>query len=95
VFHCRLSAPLPHVPPPRSAMKEIDHDLIDEAVLALLFLGRHDVYRAWKSFDWTAMERLHAKGLISNPIGKAKSVVFSEQGLRQPEALFHKLVGKR
>ena len=79
----------------RSAMKEPDPDLIDEAVLALLFLGSHDVYRAWKSFDWTAMERLHAKGLISNPVGKAKSVVFSEQGLRQSEALFRKLFRKR
>jgi hypothetical protein len=76
-------------------MKEIDPDRIDEVVLALLFLGRHDGYRAWKSFDWTAMERLHAKGFISNPIGKAKSVVFSEQGLRQSEALFHKLFRKR
>ena len=26
------------------------------------------------------MERLHKKGLISNPIGKAKTVAFSEDG---------------
>jgi hypothetical protein len=78
-----------------SAMEEIDLDRIDEVVLALLFLGCHDGQRAWKSFDWTAMERLHAKGLISNPVGKAKSVAFSEQGLRQSEALFHKLFRKR
>jgi hypothetical protein len=76
-------------------MKEIDPDRIDEAVLALLFLGRHDGYRTWKSFDWAAMDRLHAKGLISNPVGKTKSVVFSEQGLRQSEALFHQLFRKR
>ena len=75
-------------------MNEIDHDRIDEAVLALLFLGRHDGFRTWKSFDWGAMERLHAKGFISNPIGKAKSVVFTEEGLQQSEALFHKLFGK-
>ena len=72
-------------------MSKIDPDRIDEAVLALLYLGRHDEFRTWKSFDWAAMERLHAKGFISNPIGKAKSVVFSEEGLRQSEALFHKL----
>ena len=70
---------------------EIDRDRIDEAILALLFLGRHDDIRAWKSFDWAAMERLHTKGLISDPVGKAKSVVFTDEGLRQSEALFQKL----
>lgn len=56
----------------------MDEEKIDEAVLALLFLGMHDGFRTWKSFDWDAMERLHEKGLISNPVGKAKSVEFSE-----------------
>ena len=46
---------------------EIDTDRIDEAVLALLYLGLHDRYRAWKGFDWDAMDRLHDKGLISDP----------------------------
>ena len=70
---------------------DIDRDRIDEAILALLFLGRHDEIRAWKSFDWAAMERLHIKGMISDPVGKAKSVVFTDEGLRQSEALFRKL----
>jgi hypothetical protein len=70
---------------------DIDQDRIDEAVLALLFLGRHDGDRAWKSFDWASMERLHTKGLISNPIGKAKSIVFTDEGMRLSEALFRKL----
>ena len=70
---------------------DIDRDRIDEAILALLLLGRHDGVRIWKSFDWAAMERLHAKGLISDPVGKAKSVVFTDEGLRQSEALFRKL----
>jgi hypothetical protein len=75
---------------------EIDRDRIDEAVLALLFLGRHDDgARTWKSFDWAAMERLHAKGLISDPVGKTKSVVFTEQGLLRSEVLFRKLFEKR
>src|SRR5258705_6045310 len=63
----------------------------DEVILALLFLGRHDGMRTWKSFDWGAMERLHTKGLISDPVGKAKSVVFTDEGLRQSEASFRKL----
>ena len=70
---------------------DIDRDHIDDAVLALLFLGRHDGMRTWKSFDWAAMERLNTKGLISDPVGKAKSVVFTDEGLRQSEASFRKL----
>jgi hypothetical protein len=70
---------------------DIDRDHIDEAVLALLFLARHDGMRTWKSLDWAAMERLYTKGLISDPVGNAKSVVFSDEGLRQSEALFRKL----
>ena len=68
-----------------------DTDKIDDAVLALLYLNLHDGHRTWKSFDWDAMDRLHAKGYISNPVGKAKSVVFSEEGLKQSELLFKKL----
>ena len=69
---------------------------VAEAVLALLFLGIHErcpegTARTWKSFDWDTMDRLHEKGLISNPVGKAKSVVFSEEGLRQSEAAFQRL----
>ena len=74
---------------------DIDQDRIDEAVLALLFLGRHDGMRTWKSFDWAAMERLHAKGLISDPVGKAKSVVLTDDGLRQSEASLRKLFASR
>jgi hypothetical protein len=73
----------------------IDTDRIDDAVLALLYLGRHDEWRTWKSFDWDAMDRLHEKGLISDPVGRTKSVVFSEEGLRRSEALFWELSGRR
>ena len=40
----------------------INTDRIDDCVLALLLLGRHDGQRVWKSFDSAAMERLHEKG---------------------------------
>ena len=65
-----------------------DNDRIDDAVLALLYLGLHDEYRAWKGFDWEAMNRLHEKGMIDNPRGKTKSVVFSEEGRRRSKELF-------
>lgn len=70
---------------------DIDTKKIDDAVLALLFLGRHDHVRAWNSFDWAAMDRLHSKGLISDPVGKAKSVTFTENGLRKSELLLTKM----
>ena len=66
----------------------LDTDRIDDAVLALLYLGLHERFRAWKGFDWDAMDRLHRKGMISDPVGKAKSVVFTEEGLRRSQELF-------
>lgn len=73
---------------------ELNTDRIDEAVLALLHLGLHDDGRAWKSFDWDAMGRLHEKGYITDPVGKAKSVAFTEQGLRESERLLIALFGE-
>ena len=69
----------------------LDVDRIDETVLALLHLGLHDGTRAWKSFDWDTLARLHEKGYISNPVGQAKSVVFTQDGLRESERLLHRL----
>jgi hypothetical protein len=66
----------------------VDTDKIDEAVLALLFLTLHDGWRAWKGFDWDALDRLHEKGMIADPANKAKSVVFTEEGLKRAEELF-------
>ena len=70
---------------------DIDENRIDDAVLALLLLGLHDGRRAWKSFDWDALDRLHAKGLISDPVGKAKSVMFTDAGLERARALFQEI----
>jgi hypothetical protein len=73
---------------------EIDEDKIDQAVLALLQLTLHDGERAWKFHDWGATNRLFKKGLIHNPVGKAKSVVLTEEGLRESERLFNEMFGK-
>ncbi|MBS1191541.1 MAG: hypothetical protein H6R10_3333 [Rhodocyclaceae bacterium] len=70
---------------------KLNADRIDEAVLALLHLGLHDGTRAWKSFDWDAMTRLHEKGYITDPVGRAKSVMFTEAGLRESERLLKAL----
>ena len=74
---------------------EYDEDKVDECTLALLYLVTHDRQegcgaRAWKGFDWDTMNRLHEKGMISNPISKAKSVAMSEEGFKKAEDLFKK-----
>ncbi len=72
---------------------EYNRDKVDELVLALLFLTTHDDppgKRAWKGHDWDAMDRLHEKGYISDPKGRAKSVVLTEEGVRRSRELFEK-----
>jgi hypothetical protein len=73
----------------------IDEQKIDEVVLALLYLTLHEERRAWKSFDWNSMNRLHEKGFIGDPIGKTKSVVLTERGLAEAERLFKALFTKK
>ncbi len=69
----------------------VDTEKVDRAVLALLLLGLHDGIRAWKGFDWESMHRLHEKGFISDPRGKTKSVVFTEDGLLEARRLLEEL----
>lgn len=73
---------------------DYDPEKIDAAVLALAYLTLHDETRVWKSFDWDALSRLHDKGLISNPVNKAKSVVLTPEGLREAERLCRTLFGR-
>jgi hypothetical protein len=72
---------------------KLDEAKIDRAVLALLYLGLHDGDRAWKGFDWDAMSRLHEKGYITDPVGKAKSVAFTDEGLIEARKLLEDLFG--
>ena len=74
---------------------ELNQNKIDDAVLALLYLGLHDGVRAWKGFDWDAMNRLHESGFISDPRSEAKSVVFTEDGIDRAARLLEVQFGKR
>jgi Domain of unknown function (DUF6429) len=72
---------------------EYDEDKIDDFTLALLYLVTHEREegcgaRVWKGFDWETLNRLHDKGYISNPVGKAKSVAMTEEGFLKAKALF-------
>lgn len=77
---------------------EYNKEKVDEMVLALLFLTTFDEgqygARAWKGYDWDTLDRLHAKGYISDPKSKAKSVVLTEEGVRRSRELFAKHFGK-
>jgi hypothetical protein len=75
---------------------EINEEKIDEVILALLYLNFHDdqgAVRAWKSFDWDAMDRLHKKRYISDPKSKVKSVLVTEEGQKAAKELFEKYFG--
>ena len=65
---------------------EFDKDKVDEMTLALLYLVMWDEKigsSAWKGFDWETMNRLHEEGYISNPVGKAKSVSVTPEGMEK------------
>ena len=75
----------------------IDWAKVDEVTLALLSLTsfqEHGVTRAWKGHDFEVMNRLHAKGWIENPVGQAKSVMLTEAGIQQSQALLERHFGK-
>ena len=73
-----------------------DESKVDDMVLALLHLTTskdHGIDRAWKGFDWDALDRLHERGMISDPRSKAKSVVLTEEGARRSRELFDRHFG--
>jgi hypothetical protein len=77
---------------------DIDEEKLEQTVLALLYLNTIDDKlgkRAWKGFPWTLMDRLHAKGHISDPATKSKSIVLSEEGSKLSKELFEKLFARK
>jgi hypothetical protein len=72
----------------------IDQEKVQQAVLALLsftsFTDKSGL-RTWKGHDLEVMNSLHEKGYISNPVSKANSVAFTEEGAKLSRELFEKL----
>jgi hypothetical protein len=60
----------------------------------LLHLRLHDGVRAWKGHDWEVLGRLHRDGMIFDPVGKAKSVMLTDEGLKRSEQIFKALFGR-
>ena len=77
---------------------EYDQDKVDEMVLALLSLTMFEEdrngARTWKGHDWVAMDRLHAKGYVSDHKRKANSVVATVKGVPRSRELFEKHFGE-
>jgi hypothetical protein len=73
----------------------IDEEKIDEAVLALLYLTLGEDRRAWKGFDFGAMNRLHEKGFITDPVNKNKSVLLTDNGIAESKRLFELFFTKK
>jgi len=73
----------------------LDTDKIDDVALASPALTLHDGYRAWKGFDWGVLERLHRKGMIDNPVNRAKSVSFTADGLERAKALLEEMFARK
>jgi hypothetical protein len=69
--------------------EDIDEDSVDQAAPALLVNGPPREPSEGRAFDWDASGPLHRKGYISDPIGKTKLVVFTDEGLREWERLPH------
>lgn len=74
---------------------DIDTERVDAAILGLLFLTLHEERRAWTSFNWDALRRLHAKGMIHDPVNPATSVALTDEGLQEAERLCREQFAQR
>jgi hypothetical protein len=77
--------------PKQEKRPKLDTDRIDDAVLALMYLTLHGGGRVWKGFDWGTTNRLFKKGLISDPVSKAKSVWLSDEARARSKQLFEQM----
>jgi hypothetical protein len=74
----------------------VDWEKVDDLTLALMHLTRfqeHGAIRSWKGYSWDVLNRLHERGWISDPVSKAKSVIFTEEGAKRSRELFERHFG--
>lgn len=74
-----------------------DEEKLAEAALALLSLNSYTesgVIRAWKGMNWDLLDILYQKGWIWDPVGKQKSVVFTDEGSDLAAEFLDKHFGK-
>ena len=73
---------------------ELGEDRIDDAVLALTEPDAARWAPRGAGFDWDALDRLHRKGFILDPVDRAESVALTEERLERSRALLAALLGK-
>lgn len=76
---------------------DIDVEKLAEVALALLSLTSHTevgLTRAWKGMDWDLLDVLYKKGWICDPVGKQKSVIFTDEGKGLASEFLDKHFGK-
>jgi Domain of unknown function (DUF6429) len=81
----------------QEGMVEINEEKVDEMALALLYLTTFkdkSGLRAWKTYSWDVLDRLHQSGYIDDPVTKAKSVLLTEEGVVRSKLLFEKHFAK-
>jgi len=71
-------------------MKALDQDRIVECALAILGLSLHEDDRVWKNIDWGVLDEMHARGWITDPVNKNKSVYLTDEGLKNLESFQQK-----
>ncbi len=75
----------------------LDNNKIAEGAMALLALTTfkdRDVHRAWKGIDWDVLHDLCDRGWIHDPKGKAKSIVFTDEGRAMALACMERQFGE-
>ena len=76
---------------------EFNTNLLDELVLALLWFNgsetKFGARSALKFLPWDALDRLHARGLISEPHRKSYSVALEDQAWERGQAVFEQWFG--
>jgi len=66
---------------------------VEEALLALLGVFEFENGHVWKRYDFSTMDRLHEKGLITEPHGRQESVYLTDEGMRRAKELAAKCFG--
>lgn len=73
---------------------EYNQDKVDDMVLALLYLTSSTNEfgtRAWKGLDVKILDRLVAKGLVSDPGDKSPTLLLTPEGAERSKRLFVEL----
>ncbi|MEY8689516.1 MAG: DUF6429 family protein [Leptothrix sp. (in: b-proteobacteria)] len=67
---------------------------IEDTVLALLGAFEFENGRVWKRLDFSVMDALAERGMITNPRGRAESVYLTPEGLAKAKELAQKMFGE-